>query len=102
MAGLSDDSMARAARRSPAAKYRTRSRTHDRTVISCSTTKGPSDRCVGAGADTFGSGDKSQLISAGKGETKDVPGEKLSNTKTENRAIFSGDDVQRHHADIAK
>ncbi|WP_049823387.1 avidin/streptavidin family protein [Bradyrhizobium sp. WSM2254] len=38
---------------------------------------------ISAGADTFtfGSGDKSKLISAGKGEAKDGPGEKLSNTK---------------------
>lgn len=33
-------------------------------------------------AEPFGSGDKSGLISAGKGEAKDGPGEKLSNTKS--------------------
>lgn len=39
---------------------------------------------ISAAADafTFGSGDKSKLISAGKGEAKDGPGEKLSNTKS--------------------
>lgn len=52
LAVLSDDRMARGAGRSPPAKCRTRSRTHGRTVISCSTTKGLAARAVSLMAQT--------------------------------------------------